>query len=226
MKLFVGTSGWAYPWNKGRSLSWYVNNTPFNSIELNSSFYRIPDEVMIKRWATYKLTWSVKVHRKFTHVKRLKDVDLSDFFNVFKPLSPAFYLFQLPPSFKRNDENLERISKVAKWRNCIFEFRDKSWLSDPPEGIPLVSIDSPIGSYVFPGRVVYLRIHGRSRWYFHEYSEGELLEIAERVKDQNPEEVYVFFNNDKFMLENGKTFLKIMKDRGLDSLGNQGGQDG
>ena len=50
VEVYVGTSGWMYPWNLGRSLEWYVNHSGLNAVELNASFYRIPrrgaDEVV------------------------------------------------------------------------------------------------------------------------------------------------------------------------------------
>ncbi|BCS92500.1 DUF72 domain-containing protein [Metallosphaera javensis (ex Sakai et al. 2022)] len=211
MKIYVGTSGWSYPWNKGRSLEWYVENTPFQAVELNSSFYRLPRTSTVKGWATFNLKWSVKVHREITHVKRLKDVDLKGFVELFRDLDPRFYLFQLPPSFKRSEENEGRI--LETWRavpNAVFEFRDRSWFESPPP-VPLASVDSPMGTYLFPGKVFYLRMHGREKWYFHNYTDQELEEIARKVVEINPEEAYVFFNNDLWMLENGKRLLEIFK---------------
>ncbi|MCH1771178.1 MULTISPECIES: DUF72 domain-containing protein [Metallosphaera] len=211
MKIYVGTSGWSYPWNKRRSLEWYVENTPFQAVELNSSFYRLPKPSTVKEWLSFNLKWSVKVHREITHVKRLKDVDMRSFMELFRDLNPRFYLFQLPPSFKRNEENERRVLDVLKEvPNAVFEFRDKSWFESPPN-VPLVSVDSPIGTYIFQGKVVYLRMHGRERWYFHNYTDQELIDVAKKIVEINPEETYVFFNNDLWMLENGKRFLDILK---------------
>ncbi|MFN3699500.1 MAG: DUF72 domain-containing protein, partial [Dictyoglomus sp.] len=56
---------------------------------------------------------------------------------------------------------------------------------------------------------VYIRFHGRSRWYSYRYSEEELLEYASKIKELKVEKVYIFFNND-YMLENGIAFYKIL----------------
>ena len=51
MRVFIGTSGWSYNWNKGKSLDWYAHDTDLNAIELNMSFYRFPDRHMIESCA-------------------------------------------------------------------------------------------------------------------------------------------------------------------------------
>ncbi len=50
MKFYVGTSGWAYKWNKGGNLEWYLENSGLNAVELNASFYRFPFPNQIKGW--------------------------------------------------------------------------------------------------------------------------------------------------------------------------------
>jgi len=86
------------------------------------------------------------------------------------------------------------------------EFRDKEWYE---RGIDInsviVSIDSPIGTYIVNNvGIIYLRFHGRKEWYSYNYSEGELREIALKVKELKPEKVYLFFNNNHNMLENAR----------------------
>ena len=70
--IFVGTSGWSYNWNLGKSLEWYTNESGLNAIELNMSFYRFPYPNMIKSWAKKgsTLAWIIKVHRSITHLKK------------------------------------------------------------------------------------------------------------------------------------------------------------
>jgi len=73
LKIYVGTSGWMYPWNKGRSLDWYVKESGLNSVELNSSFYRFPYKNQIKSWIDKgsAIKWSIKVHKSISHTHRL-----------------------------------------------------------------------------------------------------------------------------------------------------------
>ncbi|MBP1448494.1 MAG: DUF72 domain-containing protein [Thermoproteus sp.] len=215
--ICVGTSGWAYPWNEGGSLNWYAERSGLNAVELNASFYRWPSPSQVRRWARHKLAWSIKVHQSFTHRKRLKDIwgDWPRFQNLFEPLAPRFFLFQLPPSFKRTRENEERVAELAErlGDRAAVEFRDPAWYENPPDlGAVIVSIDSPLGTYIVDSAgVVYLRMHGRSQWYLYEYSEAELKEVAQTIKRLEPRDVYVFFNNDHWMLENGRVMLALLK---------------
>ncbi|MFP3234602.1 MAG: DUF72 domain-containing protein [Sulfolobaceae archaeon] len=215
--IFIGTSGWLYPWNPKKNLDWYVKYSGFNAVELNASFYRIPTPQQVEKWRKYEITWAIKVNRKITHVKRLKDVDdeVRKFVEIFEPLRPRFYLFQLPPNFRKSDENIKRVKDICLElgdRGAI-EFRSLDWFKDVPlTECVTVSIDSPIGNYYFKSHdVVYLRMHGRDNWYFYEYSEKELEEVADKLIQLHAKDVFVFFNNDLWMLDNGRKMKEILE---------------
>jgi len=76
-----------------------------------------------------------------------------------------------------------------------------------------VSVDSPD----FPldvfntNGLVYERMHGRTEWYAHLYSDEELEEVARKITNRKPRKAYVFFNNDHAMLMNSRKMLKILK---------------
>jgi uncharacterized protein YecE (DUF72 family) len=57
---------------------------------------------------------------------------------------------------------------------------------------------------------VYERIHGRTNWYTHDYSDQELQEIQTRILTNNPKTVYVFFNNNHAMLENAMRMNQLL----------------
>jgi uncharacterized protein YecE (DUF72 family) len=52
--------------------------------------------------------------------------------------------------------------------------------------------------------VIYLRMYGRSGWYSHDYSLKKLSELVETIFSLEPRRIYVFFNNDRWMLEDGE----------------------
>jgi len=215
--IYVGTSGWMYDWNEGQNLEWYVNHSDLNAVELNMSFYRFPFPNQVKGWKKYDIVWSVKVNRYITHVKRLKDVESWEKFQkLMDELNPRFYLFQMPPTFKFNEENVKRVKEFEKivGERMAIEFRDVEWYQNLPDfKATIVSIDSPIGTYIVKtSDVVYLRLHGREEWYMYEYSEEELKELAKRVVELNPVDIFVFFNNDHWMLENAKLMKKILEE--------------
>jgi uncharacterized protein YecE (DUF72 family) len=233
LEVYVGTSGWLYDWNAGGSFDWYVRHSGLNAVELNASFYRFPFPSQVRGWARRSvgrgLRWAVKVHRSITHYRRLTGGALEvwgRFRRLFEPLEDAglldFYLFQLPPSYKCTPEYLRRLESFARaagleeWRVAV-EFRHESCFTDSTVewarglGLTLVSIDSPMGTWIRSSNgIVYLRMHGRTAWYAHEYSEEELQEVAGEILSLEPRRVYVFFNNDHWMLENARRMLEIL----------------
>lgn len=221
---FVGTSGWYYEWNKNKSLDWFVSNSGLNSVELNASFYRFPFPDQIKSWARKgtDLRWSVKVNRSVTHNHRFNDKALEiwySFRELFEPLDELidFYLFQAPPRFR----NVERIMEFAEnadiGERFAFEIRNRELLgnhekcNELAEKVTLVSVDSPdFHERIFPGKIIYLRMHGRGQWYRHDYTEQELTEMADLIRSIGPEKAYIYFNNDHDMLNNSRRMLEIM----------------
>lgn len=227
MEVKVGTSGWLYDWNLGQSFDWYLENSGLNAVELNASFYRFPFPSQVRSWSKKgsSLRWAIKVNRFITHVFKLGPRALTTwrkFERLFKPMDELvdFYLFQLPPQLTpRSAPAIERfISAVKLGERFALEVRHQAWFK--PEwiewargfGVTWVSVDSPdfpLEVYNTSG-LVYERMHGRTAWYAHYYSDEELREVAEKIKAAKPRAVYVLFNNDHAMLENGRRMLKIL----------------
>ncbi len=224
MEVFVGTSGWAYSWNQGGSLDWYVRESGLNAIELNSSFYRFPYPNVVKSWAKRGagLAWVVKVHRLVTHRHRLSGEAVEyyeRFRRLFEPLEEHvhYYLLQLPPSF-RDLETVEGFLSRVGTEKIAIEFRHPSLFTSETRkwgermGVLVVSVDAPsLPRDVMSKRVVYERVHGRSGWYSHEYSREELVEIRDRILSVKPERVYVFFNNNHAMLDNAREMKSLLE---------------
>lgn len=224
MKIFVGTSGWMYDWNPD-GFDWYIKNSGLNAIELNMSFYRFPFKNQIKGWKKKgKILWSIKVNKTITHLYKLNEKSYrvwEKFYNLFSELEEyiRFYLFQFPPNFKNLDRVEKFLEKYDIKEKFAIEFRNKDILEKDIESwasnlkITLVSIDSPIGTYIYnPNGVIYLRMHGRTDWYFHNYTTDELLEIINKIFQKNPKEIYIFFNNNHNMLENARRMYELLKD--------------
>jgi uncharacterized protein YecE (DUF72 family) len=223
MRFFIGTSGWTYDWNIRKSIEWYRNNTHFNAIELNFSFYRFPTEKDVRTWRNFReLSWSVKMNRIVTQNLKLNeksDKFIRDFINIFKKggLLPDNILFQLPPSFSA--DNVDRIlrigTKFEKYKP-VFELRHKSFFNEnivkkfTANGITFVSTDSPLGKfYVNTSGEVYLRFHGREAWYSYSYSKKELSDAFMELNKLKPKNTYVFFNN-TYMFSNANMFISMI----------------
>lgn len=218
---FLGCSGYFYWGWKGKFypkdlqpegwLSYYSKF--FNTVEINSTFYNFPKVSNLRRF--YRETpenflISVKVNRSITHMKKFRDTEgmVKDFYEVVKEglrEKLGCILFQLPPSFRYSEENLERVlSHMDKGFKNVIEFRHKSWWRKEvyerlkEEGVIFCSVSSPNlpEDLVETSDVVYIRFHGKEGWYRYNYSEGELREWAERIKGSSAKEVFAYFNND------------------------------
>ena len=140
----IGCSGWNYDsWRgelypaglgKPRWLGCYA--TRFDTVEVNSTFYRLASEKAVERWVEQTppgFVFAVKASRYLTHIRRLKDMrdGVARFMAPLGPLveSGRFgpVLWQLPPNFRRDDELLAAaLAELPAARNT-FEFRDPSW---------------------------------------------------------------------------------------------------
>lgn len=146
MKVWVGTSGYNYPEWKGtfypvdlpgsKMLSYYAER--FSTVEINTTFYRMPTAKTIDGWAAATpegFTFVLKAPKRITHEARLKEVGepLGYFCEVARALGPKLgpFLFQLPPYFKKELQRLkDLLSLLPPDLMTAFEFRHASWFSD------------------------------------------------------------------------------------------------
>ncbi len=220
MNAYIGCSGYFYLEWKGifypkdlKTSKWfeyYVER--FNTVEINSTFYRFPKEENLKK--LYKkspqdFTFSVKANRQITHIYRfnsVKDV-LRDFYLVVeKSLKEKLgcILFQLPPSFRYTEENLVKILKNLDSSYCnVLEFRHQSWWNKrvfdflKEYKIVFCSVNAPNlpDDIIKTSDIIYLRFHGKKQWYRYNYSEDELKEVVNKIKQIKPHTLYSYFNN-------------------------------
>jgi uncharacterized protein YecE (DUF72 family) len=115
------------------------------------------------------------------------------------------FLLQFPPSYRYSAARLKSIvgQLDPKYRNAL-EFRHKSWWRKPvyraltKAGLIFCSVSAPRlpEELVRTNETIYLRFHGRSKWYRHDYSAEELVQWAEKIKASQAREAWIFFNND------------------------------
>lgn len=220
-KNFIGCSGFSeslwkgffYPEDLPRKdyLTFYASE--FNAVEINSTFYRTPRKSTLQRWydeTPNHFRFIVKAHKFFTHTKRMQDCneELQVFSNNVQAVLQeklSGILYQLPPSFKFSNENMERFLLLQK--NSYFnvvEFRDASWWKD--EVFEFLRAHNIIFSGVsFPKNLpdaviknsddcIYHRLHGAPELFKSEYSEEFLDDLAKQLSDFKGEK-FVFFNN-------------------------------
>lgn len=240
--LYVGTSGYAYShWENGvfypenlaksKKLEYYSQH--FKTVELNSTFYRLPGEKVFESW--YKKTpkdfvFSVKASKFITHTKKLEDFE--EFWETFlervlilkEKLGPI--LFQLPPGLKKDSKKLKNFLKtithsIPQTLRFAFEFRNKSWCENQIYKIlqkyncAWVIADSPSWPKVFKvtADFVYVRMHGSKVLFTSNYSHKELKDLGQKIKRWlKSYDVYVYFNNDAkgYAIENAKELLELL----------------
>jgi uncharacterized protein YecE (DUF72 family) len=218
----IGCAGWSYPhWRdpvyagapQSRWLSTYAEE--FGTVEVNSTFYRLPSEKGATTWNEQTpdgFMFSVKASRYLTHVKRLKGIarGIPRFYAPLKQLDKAGKLgptlWQLPETFQRDDEVLANaLSKLPARRHC-FEFRHASWfVSEVYEllrdhGVALVVGDDPerkFQTHELTADWTYVRFHRGTRGRGGNYSRAELEGWAKRIAGWRRQvEVFAYFNND------------------------------
>ena len=222
----IGCSGWNYAhWRHGvfypercppaRWLRYYAQF--FDTVELNSTFYRLPRTSAVARWVAESpvdFVFAVKVSRYITHTKRLVDTDehLPLLLGRIEPLlhSPKLgpLLWQLPPTFRRDDERLATaLAAFPPTLRHAVEFRHESWFAPDvmamlrERNVALVIADRPeiasFQTHELSADFTFVRFHHGSRGLRGNYSERELDEWAERIRGWSERgDVFAYFNND------------------------------
>lgn len=159
----IGTSGWSYPSGRGtwngvfyppggrrprgfNELRFYADH--FDTVEVNSTFYRPPSADTARRWAELtpdRFDFSIKLYQKFTHPEMFhkatgedphelgrKDVD--EFRTGIAPIAErgklGAVLAQFPPSFKDDPnarEYLAWLLDTFREYPMAVELRHRSW---------------------------------------------------------------------------------------------------
>ena len=219
----VGCSGWNYDdWRerlypkglaKTRWLSRYAER--FDTVEVNSTFYRLASRDAVARWVEDTpdgFVFACKASRYLTHMKRLRDMGrgVGRFYERIEPLVDAGKLgpvvWQLPERFTRDDDVLgAALDSLPAGRHC-FEFRHPSWFV--PEvaallraaGVALVIGDHPerpFQSRELTADFTLVRFHYGRRGRRGNYSETEIATWARRIAAwRSRVEVFAYFNND------------------------------
>jgi uncharacterized protein YecE (DUF72 family) len=227
----IGCSGWNYAHWRGvvyprgmaasRWLEYYA--TLFDTVEINTTFYRLPSSSAVAGWVEDTpsgFTFAVKASRFLTHMKRLTDMESGTrrFYDRIEPLvdSPKLgpVLWQLPPNFHRNDERLAEALDALPAGRHAFEFRHPSWFADAVyelldrQNVALVFADRPeirqFQTHERTADFVFLRFHhgGGDGSYSHQ----QLGRWAGRIEEWRQRgDVFAYFNNDwaGYAVENG-----------------------
>ncbi len=217
-EFHIGCSGYYYPSWKGKFypkdlkpkewLTYY--STVFNTVELNGTFYKLPKAADLKKYhdaTDNDFTFSAKMSRYVTHIKRLKDckdeiVRFHDLLEEGLQKKLASILYQMPPSFSYNEENLNAILENIPRGNNVVELRNQSWWNDEvfraftKAKITFCNIDFPglISPIAATTPLFYMRFHGNPELFKSQYTLAELKKVYKQIPDHCTK-ANIYFNN-------------------------------
>jgi uncharacterized protein YecE (DUF72 family) len=217
--LYTGSSGFAYPsWKpafypaklpSAKFLEHYA--TRLNAVEINYTFRRLPSASTLEKWVATTpggFVFAVKANMRITHILKLKNAQESTelFLKMIDPLRSSRrlgpILFQLGPTFKRDDQLLSNyLETLPRDLRYTFEFRHTSWLADPVyEVLAKYNISLCLAESekleipkVMTADFVYSRLRKA------EYSKDTLASIETQTREQlnSGRDVFAFFKHEE-----------------------------
>ncbi|MBY8988792.1 MAG: DUF72 domain-containing protein, partial [Candidatus Lokiarchaeota archaeon] len=246
-KVSLGCAGWDYkdwlgtfypkPLERHNHLEFYSKF--FDIVEINSTFYNIPNKAAVITWynqvpANFKFV--VKVWQKITHNLNDSDLDylISQFFSQLSPLQEkvAAYLLQFPPWFKFTEKHYSQLkilsNELPQEFKYVIELRDNSWFK---EEIVFGIIDGTnfiLGTTYMPGidahylqnqNFYYVRLIGdRELSVFNRIQRNQEESINDLVRNlqmlekmPNVYEIFIIVNN--HFQGNGPASAQLLKKR-------------
>lgn len=221
-KIRIGPAGWSYkdwegvvypqkPGAKFDPLAYLARF--FDTIEINSSFYRPPTASTTNSWAKRvahnpNFTFTAKLHRAFTHERGTATAEDERAFRVgmdvlAKSQRLGSILVQFPWSFKNTDEDRLFLTKLIKRFNdypLVIEIRHASWnipaiYEELAElGVGVCNIDQPLfkksikPAALTTSPVGYVRLHGRNyqNWFREKAPRDERYNYLYSVEELEP----------------------------------------
>jgi uncharacterized protein YecE (DUF72 family) len=215
MRFFVGTSGYSYKEWKGSfypakltqkdMLRYYAER--FSTVEINNTFYRLPQESVVQSWAEQvpdSFRFVLKARQVITHFKRLQGVEreTDDFLRVASALGNQLgpILFQLPPNLKKDVPRLDAFLQHLGGRvKSAFEFRHESWLDN--EVFDCLRVHSATLCNADTEEIPLTNLTATTDWGYVRlrqvgYTDEGVAEWVPRINSQSWDEAYVFFKHE------------------------------
>mgnify|MGYP001154973837 CR=1 FL=1 len=220
-QALVGISGWQYPdfserfypedLEKTKQLTFYTKNFP--SVEVNNTFYQLPQEETIQKWVAQTpadFVFAIKASRYITHMKNLLEPEetLPNFFERISHFEEKCgpILFQLPPHWQINLERLENfLVHLPEDYRYTFELRNETWLKEETyallrkhkAGFCIYDFDFRQSPRISTIDLVYIRLHGPGKAYQDPYDDETLYEWHDRIRSwlEEDKRVFCYFDN-------------------------------
>jgi len=222
-RIHIGTSGWSYDHWRGlfypeglSAREWLAYCARhFHSVEINSSFYRLPTAKALAQWRDAvpdDFVFAVKASRFITHMKKLNDPrrTLKPFMSRVAVLQDKLgpILFQLPPHWRVNPARLAAFLKaLPKGNRYAMEFRDPSWfdarvyelLAEHNVAFCIYDLDGALSPLEVSADFVYVRLHGPDGPYQGQYDDRTLAKWTDAFRRwrRGGRTIYCYFDNDE-----------------------------
>lgn len=218
----VGTSGWVYASWRGRfypdrlaQRRWLGHYASvFDCVEVNGSFYRLPEEATFRRWGESVpdgFRFAVKGSRYVTHFQRLMHAadSVARVTSRARALGDRLgpILWQLRPDMPLDLQRLDGfLAVLPRDLQHVLEPRHESWFVEPVrkrlfEANVALCAWEMLGVERAPeptADLAYVRFHGNTAKYGGTYPAEVLAPWVDRLRAWRDEgrEVWAFFNND------------------------------
>ncbi len=232
----VGCCGYSYfrpsqyygdSWRKKFKSVLSAYASKFNLVEINSTFYKIPQVKTAEKWLTEareinkNFEFTVKAFQQITHIDKFAGKSLeiySKMKEICSALEAKILLFQSPAGFKPIEENVKNIRKFFMKANrgkLIFAWEPRGdwWkkvdlIKEICEELDIICCVDPLRNSYPWQKIAYFRLHGfgKPTMYNYKFSAEELKKVKSLAK--NFKESYVLFNN-IYMYEQALEFSKL-----------------
>lgn len=221
--FYSGTSGLVlpvknkleYPEEHRSKSRLHFYSTLFNTIEVNSIFYKLPRRQTVERWSdevTGDFRFTFKLSKEITHCKELNfdKTAINNFLDVINiPANKkGCILIQLPGKITADYFSklniLLKLMPVNKWKLAV-EFRHISWYAPPTikllnafNAICVIHDIKPFTTELLQeADTIYIRFHGTEKNYRGSYLDELLADYAVAIRTWLKEgrTVYAYFNN-------------------------------
>jgi uncharacterized protein YecE (DUF72 family) len=230
-ELLIGTGGWAYFKVPGlKTLEAY--SRAFSFVEVNSTFYEIPNLETVKSWRKRVLPdfeFSVKCHRDVTHRHILEPNEESlrtfdTMIEICNALRSKFLVLETPPKMDFGLEKMKSIeaffnSVELKGTKLIWEVRRRKDEPLPRGLVELMSshnivqvVDLSRDVLATESDILYSRVFGKGQHNVYQFTDEELESIDKKISKSSSETSIISFHNVKMYKDAAR--FKIFKETG------------
>jgi uncharacterized protein YecE (DUF72 family) len=243
-RFLIGTGGWAY-FHVPKVHPLVAYSKAFNFVEVNSTFYEIPELKRVKSWCRMvpsDFEFSVRCNQELTHRLRFQSVPqaysvIERMIAICRVLKAEFLHFQTPPSFQPSKTNSKKIRNFFSTVNMngirpVLEVRSKSSLDSNfvevlqdmnfIHSVDLLKGEKP----AFKSDVLYTRLFGKGYHNIYQPLDNELREVDRAASQGNHKKAVITMHSNRMFKDAARLLLyketgdfpMVTKSTGIDSL--------